>query len=236
MNALRFLPLTILLALAGCKETEVYTGLSEREANEMLAVVQSGGLHAAKATPDGKTWTLTAPQPEFVRVVTLLEERNYPREKFENLGGVFKREGFVSSPVEEHARLVYGLSQELSDTLSRMDGVVSARVHVAMPEADPLSDTPRPPSASVFIRYDPDSDLASQTAAIQSLVASGVEGLTRDRVTVVATPAMPLAQSHAAPAAAPALTPYLAVAGGLAGLAGGWLLVRRRARGGLLLR
>jgi type III secretion protein J len=116
-----------------------------------------------------------------------------------------------------------------------MDGVVSARVHVAMPERDPLSDVPRPPSAAVYVRYDPESDVASQTSAIQSLVASGVEGLSRDRVTVVTTPAVPLAQIRPAPAASPPLTPYLAVAGGLAGLAGWWLL-RRRARGGLVLR
>ncbi len=233
----RVLAICLLAApLAACSEDEVYSGLSEREANDMLATIQSGGLHGSKASRDGKSWTISAPKAEFPRVIALLEERNFPREKFENLGGVFKKEGFVSSPVEEHARLIYGLSQELSDTISRIDGVVSARVHIALPEADPLSDVQKPSSASVFIKYDPEVDLASQVGSIKALVANSIEGLPLERISVVLTPARKLtfaAQQTTLPA--PPLLALLGLSGALGGGAIWWLFGRRLSRERALL-
>ena len=50
--------------------------------------------------------------------------------------------------------LIYALSEELSRTVSEIDGVISARVHVVLPENDPLRRDLVPSSASVFIRHD----------------------------------------------------------------------------------
>ena len=41
----------------------------------------------------------------------ILKAQGLPREDFDSLGKVFKREGFVSTPVEERARLMHALSQ-----------------------------------------------------------------------------------------------------------------------------
>jgi type III secretion protein J len=49
------------------------------------------------------------------------------------MGKVFKREGFVSSPLEERARLVHAMSQEIANTINNIDGVVTARVHLVVP-------------------------------------------------------------------------------------------------------
>jgi type III secretion protein J len=181
------------LLLAGCQRAELYTGLTEREANDMVAVVQGAGFSAAKTSSDnGKTWTLSAPKGQFPQEVALLQARGYPRDRYENLGEVFKKQGFVSSPTEERARMMFGLSQELSHTLSEIDGVVDARVMLAMPQADPLADTQKPSSASVFIKYDPSVDLTSQVGSIKALVVNSIEGLPYDKVTVVLSPAHPI--------------------------------------------
>ena len=218
------------LLLSGCERAELYTGLTEREANEMLAVVQSAGFSAAKATPDnGKTWTLTARKSEFAEEVALLEARGYPRERYESLGDVFKKQGFVSSPTEERARMMFGLSQELSRTISEIDGVVDARVHVAMPENDPLGDEAKPASAAVFIKYDPSVELTSQVGSIKALVVNSIEGLPYDKVTVVLSPARP-AQSAPHPAPLPALGLPGLVSVALAGGAAGFELWRRNRR------
>jgi len=57
--------------------------------------------------------------------------------------------------------MIYALSEELSRTVSEIDGVISARVHVVLPENDPLRRDLVPSSASVFIRHD--SSLRSTT-------------------------------------------------------------------------
>lgn len=220
------------VSLAACGQEELYSGLTEREANEMLAVVQSAGIGASKASKDGETWMLKTETSQFPQAVALLQARGYPRERYESLGQVFKKSGFVSSPTEERARLIYGLSQELSQTVSSIDGVVAARVHLAMPEADPLAEEQKPSSASVFIKHDPQVDLTSRVASIKALVVNGVEGLPYERVTVVLIPARPLVLPERRMTMAQAGAPgalALAALGGLAGFEA-WRRKRRRGR------
>jgi type III secretion protein J len=214
------------LLLSACAEKELYGDLSEREANEMVAVLQNAGVSAAKSSKDGKVWALKTRPEQFSSAVAVLHDQGYPRDKFESLGDVFKKEGFVSSPMEQRARLMYGLSQELSQTISSIDGVVQARVHIAVPEADPLAETQKPSSASVFIRHNPDVDLSGQVGSIKALVTNSIEGLPYDKVTVVMFPAKPV-MTTAQPSAVKSLTaPAIAVVLALGGV-GAYLLTRR---------
>lgn len=189
------------LLLAACGRAELYGKLSEAQANEMIAVLQSAGISAAKEEGGEAGWTLVTAKGDFSRAVEVLHARGYPREEFANLGTVFKKEGFVSSPTEERARLVFGLSQELSHTISEIDGVVQARVHLALPQAQPLAETAQPSSASVFIKYRPGANIDAQIGKIKALVVNSVEGLNYDNVSVETFPAQPL---PAAPASGPA--------------------------------
>jgi type III secretion protein J len=105
---------------------------------------------------------------------------------------VFKREGLVSSPTEEKARLVYGMSQELSHTISEIDGVVQARVHLVLPDNQPLAETGLPASASVFIKYRPGANIETQIGKVKALVVNSVQGLKYENVSVETFPAQPL--------------------------------------------
>jgi type III secretion protein J len=192
------------LLLAACNRADLYSQLSERQANEMIAALQSSGIDAVKSTKDSSTWTVKVAQGDFARAVDTLRAEGLPRDEFESLGRVFKKEGFVSSPLEERARLIYGLSQELSNTISAIDGVVIARVHLVVPERDPLSDKPRNASASVMVKHRPGVDLGSQVGQIKALVVNSVEGLSYDSVTVSLFPSRDAGQALRAPASVPA--------------------------------
>lgn len=197
-----FIPL---LLLAACGQTPLYSKLNEQQVNEMLAVLNAAGVKAGKVQEDGGTWQLQTDKDNFADALNALRAQGYPRDEFASLGTIFKKEGFVSSPLEERARLMYGLSQELSRTLSSIDGVISARVHLAVPESDPLSDKPKLSAASIFIKYRPDVDMNTQVAQIKALVVNSVEGLPYDNVTVMLSPAQmnaQLPQKNAAPIAA----------------------------------
>ena len=182
----------LLLGVAGCGKVELYGKLSETQANEMVAVLLNAGIAADKEKVGDTGFAIETTQEDFARAVQTLRAQGYPRDEFASLGTVFKKEGFVSSPLEERARLVFGLSQELSNTVSQIDGVVQARVQLAMPEADPLSDKIKPSSASVFIKYRPGSSPEKQIGQIKSLMVNAVEGLTYENVTVAMFPAQPL--------------------------------------------
>jgi type III secretion protein J len=192
------LGLLLALSLVGCAKQELYTGLTEHQANEMVALLQNAGIASTKEVREPSVYAITTAQDNFSRAIELLHANGLPRGSFETVGQVFKKEGFVSSPVEERARLTYALSQELSNTLQNIDGVVVARVHLAVPDKDPLSDKPKPASASVFIKHRPGRDLSSQVAAMKALVVNGVEGLPYDNVTVALFPADALPASNLA--------------------------------------
>jgi type III secretion protein J len=184
--------MAVALLLSGCGEQEVYGKLTETSANEMIAVLSQSGIRASKKSGEKENWSITVAPNEFARAVETLRAQGLPHETYESLGTVFKKEGFTSTALEERARLIYGLSQELSRTISEIDGVVQARVHLTMPEADPLSREAKPSAASVFVKYRTGFDLRSQTGAIKALVTNGIDGLTYDRVSVVMVPAQAL--------------------------------------------
>ena len=221
------------LLLAACSGQELYTGVSEAEANDMVAVLMTAGIHADKAAAEKESWSVSVASGDFPRAVQVLQANGLPRTKYESMGDVFKKENFATSELSEHARLVYALSEELSDTISRYDGVVDARVHVNLPEKPVLGSEVVPGSASVFVKYRPGFNVRSQTAAIKTLVSNGVEGLAYDRVSVVMTEAAPMPTPPATDWAGVlvSLLGWLAALAGLAVLAVvGW--TRWRARGG----
>jgi type III secretion protein J len=222
----------LLLALAACREP-MFSDLAERDANEIVAALRDHGISAVKVPGAEHRWGLEVGSDDFSRAVQVLKENGLPRPSHASIGELFRKEGLVSTPSEERIRFVFAQQQELESTLSRIDGVVSARVHVVMPQSDPLADTPRPASASVFIKHRADVDLTASVPQIKALVARSIESLPHENVTLSLFPA----RGGAAPAPAPAVVADTVTWRGaawvaLAALAGGALgVLGMRARG-----
>ena len=178
----------ITLFLSGCK-IDLYSSLTEGEGNEMLAILLDGGIETEKLQDKDKNVTLKVKSKEVSRAIRLLQSYGYPRERFSSVGDIFPKEGLISSPTEERARYTYSMSQELSATLSMIDGVITARVHVLPQETDSLTEITYPSSSSVFIKYTPELDLAGFIPKVKTLVANSIEGLSLDKIAVSLFPA-----------------------------------------------
>ncbi len=197
--ACRVLPLVgLLLLLTACK-TQLNAGLTERQANEETALLLRNGIPASREV-DPKTGTLTVwvEQSRFADAVDLLRAHGLPQQHFDSIADVFKGNGLIVSPTEDRARMIYALDEELSRTISDIDGVLSARVHIVIPDNDPLRQDAPPASASVFVRYRQGSHVSDLVPQIKMLVAGGVSGLSYDKVDVVLLPAA-LPQTAAPP-------------------------------------
>jgi len=172
------------LALQACN-SELYTNLDEREANDMVATLMEHEIPASRVAQKNGQMTVMVDQMRFAEAVKLLSENGLPKERFATMGQVFKRDGLVASPTQERAQMIYALSEELSRTVSEIDGVLSARVHVVLPDNDPLRRELLPSSASVFVRYEPTLPINDLIPQIKTLVANSIAGLSYDKVSVV---------------------------------------------------
>jgi type III secretion protein J len=179
--------LALMLLLSGC-QVELFTGLTENDANDMLAILLRDGIDADKVAAGAGVMTLTVDQSRFAEAVELLKRNGFPKEKFASIGDIFKKEGLISSPLEERVRFVYALSQELSETISEIDGVLGARVHVVLPNNEMATETTMPSSAAVAIRYRAGVAIDRLIPQIKLLVTNSIEGLAYDKVSVVLFP------------------------------------------------
>ncbi len=179
----------VAVSLAAC-QSALYSNLSEPEANEMLAVLMANGVSASKAAAK-EGFTLSVAERDMLRAIALLKDAGYPRSSRDSIGRVFQKSGIMSSPFEERVRYIYALGEDVAQTLSYIDGVVTARVHIVLPDAPQLGRPIKPSSASVFIRHRPGVDLDFFVPQIRRLVSSAIEGLEYQAVTVVLTEAQP---------------------------------------------
>ena len=91
---------------------------------------------------------------------------------------------YMIPPSEERIRFMDALAQDLSRTITAIDGVVDARVHVVLPDNDPFSKKNLPSSAAVAIRARWDADLSNVIPSIKSLVKNAIEGLQYEKISV----------------------------------------------------
>lgn len=222
------------LVLAACSSrVELIGAVPEQEANEALGALLTAGVAADKVAGKEGMVALHVQSGQVVQAVEVLKAQGLPRERFAGMGDVFRKEGLISSPLEERARYVFALSQELSATISRMDGVIAARVHVVLAERSPGGEETTPASAAVFIKHQPQAHIEALQPQVRRLVAGSIPGLASERVSLVTLPAQAPAGGAAAPQAEGAARGWRLVAAllGLCAVAAsaalGWLVWRR---------
>lgn len=188
-----WLAVLALSLLSGCsQQTNIQGGLSDKDANEIVTLLRRNGIQTVKMSNKAGV-TLSVADSDLARATELMVAAGLPRKSHDQLGQVFKKDGMISTPMEERARYLHALSQELEYTLSQIDKVVVARVHVVLPERVAPGEPVQPSSASVFIKYQPPFDEDLIVPRVRRLVASSIPGLNGDdeqrKLAVVLVPA-----------------------------------------------
>lgn len=184
--------LPCMMFLTGCLKHELQSGLNQQEAQEIVVLLKAHGVEASTdLVPNGKetpTWTVQVlgGNQNLVLAWRILQENGLPRQRVKGLEEVFSASGLIPTASEEKAKMLVGLTGEITKTLNSVDGVVDARVHVVLPENSPLVDRNQwsPTTASVLIKHR-GNKIPLAEGEVKSLVSKGVEGLTAEQVVVI---------------------------------------------------
>jgi flagellar M-ring protein FliF len=166
----------------GSSYAVLYAGLSGEEGGRAIAELQK--LNIPYRIAEGGR-VIEVPASEVGRARLQLAARGVGKKDADEWA-ILDNESLGVSPFVEQAHYIRGIEAALSRTVGEVDGVVSAKVTLALPkQTDFLGDSPKP-SGSVLVRLRPGTTLTgAQVTGIVGLVASSVPGLSRDHVTVV---------------------------------------------------
>lgn len=195
--------LTVLAAcavvLSACN-VELFANLDQRQANEIVATLYRRGIPAERVAEKGGRYAIKVNEAAFAQAVAILNENGLPRQEFSSMCEVFKKDGWAPFEGQARALTICATSQELSRTVSEIDGVLSAHVHLVLPENDPRGQSSVPSSASVLIRHKSSVQVANFVPQVKQLVANSVSGLGYDKVSVTLIPVeAPLSPEAGAP-------------------------------------
>ncbi|MEZ5792456.1 MAG: type III secretion inner membrane ring lipoprotein SctJ [Nitratireductor sp.] len=171
------------LFLSGC-QAELYSNLQERDVKEMLNVLETAGIDATVSGSEEGKFAIQVDRGKLSSAITELSRNGLPRQKYGSIGDVFAGDKLVSTPFEERARFMYALNQELADSITRISGIVSARVHLMLPEASPFEKNKAEPRAAVFIYKKHGADLSALVPVVKNLIVNSLDGLQYENVEV----------------------------------------------------
>jgi type III secretion protein J len=166
----------MLLAACGNEKIELLNELLEDDANEVIAELVSNGIDAKKVITK-KNISVVIDAKDMAKSYKVLKAAGIPNAHRSNMGEIFKKEGMMSTPLEERARYIYALSQELEFTFSQIDQVLVARVHVVLPERVAPGQPIQPSSAAIFLKHLPDLDPDTIEPKIRRMVSTSIPGL-----------------------------------------------------------
>ncbi len=174
---------TVVLWWKGPNWSLLYGNLSDSDAGSVVQALQTSGIEYKL---DNVSGAVMVPAERVHDARLQLASQGLPQGKNSSFELISKDPGFGVSQFMESARYQYALEGELARTISSLQAVEAARVHLAIPQQSAFVRDRRPASASVLLQLRAGHRLEpEQVSAIVHLVASSIPELGSDQVTVV---------------------------------------------------
>jgi flagellar M-ring protein FliF len=159
----------------------LYADLAAQDASAVMKDLDARGVRY-ETRNDGQT--VLVPRPDVSRIRMELAGKGLP-----SGGGVGyeifdKGDAFSSTSFVQGINHLRALEGELSRTIRTIGRVEAARVHLVIPERRLFERDREPPRASIVLKLRGELE-AAQVRAVRHLVASAVEGLKPERVSIV---------------------------------------------------
>ncbi|MBA53308.1 MAG: flagellar M-ring protein FliF [Pseudomonadales bacterium] len=161
----------------------LYTDISHLEAGQVADILQRENIRFKVDTSSGM---ILVESDKIHQARMKLASEGFPAGNTLGYELLDKEQGLGTSQFMEKTRYYRSIEGELARTISSMNRVRGARVHLAIPKRSVFVNDRRKPSASVFVELYPNQSLERmQVASIVHLVASSIPELEDKHVTVV---------------------------------------------------
>ena len=177
-----FVGLMAYLMLQKPARTTLYSSLPEAEKMRVVEALRNAGVDVIL---DPTTGEVLVPAADYHNSRIMLAAQGLPASVPEGYSGLNDMPMGTSRSVESmHIKQAQEL--ELARSISEIDTVLAARVHLALPEKSVFVRSNPDPTASVFLQLANGRSLGrTQVEAIIHLVSSSVPGLNKENVTVI---------------------------------------------------
>ena len=177
-----FVGLMAYLILQKPTRTTLYSSLPEAEKMRVVEALRNAGVDVIL---DPTTGEVLVPASDYHNSRIMLAAQGLPASVPEGYSGLNDMPMGTSRSVESmHIKQAQEL--ELARSISEIDTVLAARVHLALPEKSVFVRSNPDPTASVFLQLANGRSLGrTQVEAIIHLVSSSVPGLNKENVTVI---------------------------------------------------
>ena len=193
-----------LLLCAGCQSVNIMSDLAETDALDIIVLLRHNGIEATKTgagSGQDVFWTVTVSGSDASNAFLVMAENDLPRQKPKGFETYFGQSKLIPTETEEKAIFLQAQAGELASTIEAMPSVIDARVHISIPQHDPLrqlmeGEKPPSPTAAIFVKHwMPDQAAPPETrlnaSDIKTLVAGSIENLEATRVNVVMKAVIP---------------------------------------------
>ena len=161
----------------------LYANLGNKDASQVMDALQKQGV---KYKLDENTGALMVPSSAVHELRLKLANEGLPHSSATGLDMLQQKQEFGTSQFLEVARYQHALEGELARSVTTINSVENARIHLALPKQTAFIRERQQPSASVLVTLYPGRTLEeAQVAAITHMVASSIPNLEPGRVTVV---------------------------------------------------
>lgn len=162
--------------------TVLYTGLSAEDLNSVVTELDKEGIKY-KISPDGRT--IYVPESVARELRIKLAAKGVPKKGIVGYE-LFDKSGIALSRFQQLVNFKRAIEGELSRTITSLECVDYARVHIVLPEKSIFIREEKEAKASVFVKLKPGCELSGeQVKAIRNLVAGSVENLKPSQVVVI---------------------------------------------------
>ncbi|WP_342076480.1 type III secretion system inner membrane ring lipoprotein SctJ [Yoonia sp. SS1-5] len=180
--------LALPLLLMGCKEA-IYTNLSARAVNEMVATLISANVSASRKEVEAGVYSLMIDKQDLAIATIILDQHGLPSREFRAMDDVFTAEGLVGTPFEEQVRYAFALEQQLTQDIVSIAGVRDAGVTISLPRDEQRGrNEARPGSASVIVHHEVNFNVQAAIPKIKTLISGAIADLDYEQVAVVSFP------------------------------------------------